>query len=360
MGIWSRLGKGMLAVAAAATVFAGAAFAAEKKELTVYTALENEQINKYLASFREKYPDIEIKIVRDSTGIVTAKLLAEGEKTPADVVWGTAASSLLVLEDRGMIEPYAPKGLEDRGMIEPYAPKGLERVEPMLKDTANPPAWVGIDAWETAIIYNTAEAKAKGLPEIKSYKDLLRPEFKGQIIMSNPNSSGTGFLAVTGLIHLMGEEEAFKYMDQLHNNIAMYTHSGSAPAKKAAAGEFAVGISYGYAGMNQKKKGAPVEVIFPEEGSGWDVEANALIKKANIKPEAKLFLDWAISDEAINALKDDYAITAVKVREGIPEGYAKDPLSQLVKNNDLKWSALNRDRILKEWAARYDGKTEAN
>ena len=67
MGIWSRLGKGMLAVAAAATVFAGAAFAAEKKELTVYTALENEQINKYLASFREKYPDIEIKIVRDST-----------------------------------------------------------------------------------------------------------------------------------------------------------------------------------------------------------------------------------------------------------------------------------------------------
>ena len=112
MGIWSRLGKGMLAVAAAATVFAGAAFAAEKKELTVYTALENEQINKYLASFREKYPDIEIKIVRDSTGIVTAKLLAEGEKTPADVVWGTAASSLLVLEDRGMIEPYAPKGLD--------------------------------------------------------------------------------------------------------------------------------------------------------------------------------------------------------------------------------------------------------
>ena len=48
------------------------------------------------------------------------------------------------------------------------------------------------------------------------------------------------------------------------------------------------------------------------------------------------------------------------MREGIPEGYEKDPLSQLVKNNDLKWSALNRDRILKEWAARYDGKTEAN
>ncbi len=317
---------------------------AASKELIVYTALENEQIGKYLESFKSQNKDIDVKIVRDSTGIITAKLLAEGSNTPADVVWGTAASSLLVLEDRGMIQPYAPKG--------------LGRVEKMLKDKANPPAWVGIDAWECAIVVNTAEAKAQNLPQVKSYQDLLKPEFKGQIVMSNPNSSGTGFLAVAGLIHLMGEKKAFEYLDKLHQNIAMYTHSGSAPAKKAAAGEFAVGISYGYAGINQKKKGAPVEIIFPIEGSGWDVEANALIKKKDIKPEAKKFLDWAISDEAINALKGDYAITAVKMDNKIPDGYSKDPLSQLIKKNDLRWSAKNRARILKEWASRYDGKSE--
>jgi len=317
---------------------------AASKELIVYTALENEQIGKYLESFKSQNKDIDVKIVRDSTGIITAKLLAEGSNTPADVVWGTAASSLLVLEDRGMIQPYAPKG--------------LDRVEKMLKDKANPPAWVGIDAWECAIVVNTAEAKAQNLPQVKSYQDLLKPEFKGQIIMSNPNSSGTGFLAVAGLIHLMGEKKAFEYLDKLHQNIAMYTHSGSAPAKKAAAGEFAVGISYGYAGINQKKKGAPVDIIFPIEGSGWDVEANALIKKKDIKPEAKKFLDWAISDEAINALKGDYAITAVKMDNKIPDGYSKDPLSQLIKKNDLRWSAKNRARILKEWASRYDGKSE--
>ena len=177
--------------------------------------------------------------------------------------------------------------------------------------------------------------------------------------MSNPNSSGTGFLAVSGILQLMGERAGFEYLDKLHENIALYTHSGSAPAKKAASGEFPVGISYGYAGVNQKKKGAPVEIVFPVEGSGWDVEANALIKKKNIKPEAKMFLDWAISDKAINALKDDYAITAVKVGNSIPEGYSKEPLSQLVKKNDLRWAAQNRDRLLKEWASRYEGKTEA-
>lgn len=317
---------------------------AASKELIVYTALENEQIGKYLESFKSQNKDIDVKIVRDSTGIITAKLLAEGSNTPADVVWGTAASSLLVLEDRGMIQPYSPKG--------------LDRVEKMLKDKANPPAWVGIDAWECAIVVNTTEAKTQNLPQIKSYQDLLKPDFKGQIVMSNPNSSGTGFLAIAGLIHLMGEKKAFEYLDKLHQNIAMYTHSGSAPAKKAAAGEFAVGISYGYAGINQKKKGAPVDIIFPIEGSGWDVEANALIKKKDIKPEAKKFLDWAISDEAINALKGDYAITAVKMDNKIPDGYSKDPLSQLIKKNDLRWSAKNRERILKEWASRYDGKSE--
>ena len=339
-----RIRNNFCAFALIAAVLMVSAVSASAKELIVYTALENEQINKYLASFKEQNKDVDVKIVRDSTGIITAKLLAEGAKTPADVVWGTAASSLLVLENRGLIEPYAPKG--------------LNRVEKMLKDSHNPPAWVGIDAWECARVVNSAEAKAQGLPAIKSYQDLLKPEFKGKIVMSNPNSSGTGFLAVAGILQLMGEKKGFEYLDKLHKNIALYTHSGSAPAKKAASGEFAVGISYGYAGVNQKKKGAPVEIVFPKEGSGWDVEANALIKKADIKPEAKIFLDWAISDKAIDALKGDYAITAVMVNKTIPEGYAKNPLSQLIKKNDLRWSANNRERILKEWASRYEGKSE--
>lgn len=321
----------------------GQALAAE--EITVYTALETERIDKYIVSFYEQHPDVQVNFVRDSTGIITAKLLAEGENTPADLVWGTAVSSLLVLDQQGMIEPYAPAG--------------LERIEPMLRDSAETPKWVGLDAWELAIVVNTVEAENLGLPEVTSYQDLLNPALKGQIVMSNPASSGTGFLAVSGMIQLMGEDKTYAYLDQLHENIAMYTHSGSAPAKKAAAGEFAVGISYGYAGMNQIKKGMPVKVIFPTEGSGWDVEGNALIKKTEMKDAAKTFLDWAISDAAVSQMADDYAILSVTGMEGATEGYAKNPLEQLIQNNDLNWAASNRDAILKEWTARYDGKSEA-
>lgn len=335
----------LLVIASMATAGCVQSSAATGKELTIYTALENEQIDRYLVPFKTKYPDIEINIVRDSTGVITAKLVAEGEHTSADVVWGTAVSSLLVLDQKGMLEPYEPAG--------------FERISEMLKDTKNPvPKWVGINAWETAIVVNTVEAEKLGLPKITSYQDLIRPEFAGQIVMSNPNSSGTGFLTVSGLIQLMGEENAFAYMDELHKNIAMYTHSGSAPAKKAAAGEFAVGISYGYAGTSQIKKGMPVEVIFPSEGSGWDAEGNALIRKAVIKDEAKLFLDWAISDEAMNLLKDDYAITGVKMTDEIPEGYLTDPLNQLIPGNDFYWAAENREEILNQWMEHYDGKSE--
>ena len=309
------------------------------RTITVYTALENELIDRYLQLFNEQHPEIRVNIVRDSTGVITARLLAEGENTSADLVWGLAATSLLVLEERGLLEAYAPVGLEN--------------ILPQFRDSANPPAWVGITAWELAIVKNTVLAEQMNLPPITSYHDLLRPEFSGQIVMSNPASSGTGFLAVSGLIQLWGEEQAFEFLDALHENIAMYSHSGSAPARMAATGEFAVGISFGYAGVSNLNRGYPVEVIFPVEGSGWDVEANALIRREAINPDAQLFLDWAISQEVMELMADDYAITSIPVRDEIPAGYSQNPIEQLLPN-DFRWAAQNRERILQEWSRRYE------
>jgi iron(III) transport system substrate-binding protein len=99
-------------------------------------------------------------------------------------------------------------------------------------------------------------------------------------------------------------------------------------------------------------------VAFPAEGSGYDVEANALIKKPRIKPEAKAFLDWAISNEAMAMYAKVYPIVATDVEVDAPEGWPDDPMSVLI-DNDLKWAAKNRQAILKEWTKRYDQKSEA-
>ena len=323
------------------------AVASEEKatsgEITVYTALEDDQIAKYLPLFNEKYPDIKVNIVRDSTGIVTAKLLAEKANPQADVVWGLAATSLLIADQEGMLEPYAPEG--------------LDRIRPNFRDSRNPPHWVGIDSWFSAFCVNTTELAAKNLPMPASWDDLLKPEYKGLIVMPNPNSSGTGYLSVSAILQLKGEEEGWKYLDRLHENIATYTHSGSKPCKMAGAGEAVIGISFDYRAIKQKAEGQPIEAVFPSEGSGWETEANALIKKDPINPAARTFLDWAISSEVMKLYAESYPITAADTGVAIPEGYPADPIKQLI-DNDLVKAATERERILREWMTRYDAKSE--
>lgn len=312
--------------------------------ITVYTALEDDQISGYLESFKAQHPDVNVSIVRDSTGIITAKLLAEADNPQADVVWGTAASSLLVAEERGLLEPYAPAG--------------LDAVNPKFRDEANPPQWVGIDVWMSAFCVNTIESEKLGLPIPKGWADLVDPVYQGHIVMSNPASSGTGFLSVSTILqNSPTEEEGWAYLDKLHANVAQYMHSGSRPCKAAGAGEYPIGISFGYRAVKQKNDGEPIEAVFPEEGSGWDVEANALIKKAEIKASSKTFLDWAISPEVSEKYAESFAITAVKTNVPPPEGFPADPIAQLA-DNDLRWAAANRDRILDEWTKRYDAKSE--
>lgn len=320
---------------------------ADSGEITVYTALEDEQVTDYLEEFHREYPDITVNVVRESTGIITAKLIAEKDNPQADVVWGTAASSMMVLDDMGGLKAYEPEG--------------CDRILDKFKSEKEVPTWVGMDAWETAFVVNTQELEKLGMtPEdIVSYQDLLDPRLKGEVVMSNPNSSGTGFLTVSAILQLNGEDsqEGWKYLDQLHENIGQYVHSGSKPAKMAASGECAVGVSFGYAGISQRDKGAPVEVIFPEEGSGWDLEANALIEKDEINPAAYTFLDWAISDNAMDLYRVNYPIVTVE-NTGAYDGYESNPIDQLI-DNDFSWAAQNREDILSEWLEKYDGKSEA-
>lgn len=324
-------------------LFAAGTVMAQKVSLNVYTALETDQLKAYQESFNKSYPDIEIKWTRDSTGIITAKLLAEKSKPVADVIMGVAASSMVVFEKEGMLEGYAPANLKE--------------INPRFKASGNAPTWVGMDVWGAAVCYNTVEAAKLGLPKIESWKDLTRPEFKGKVVMPNPNSSGTGFLDVTAWLQIFGEKGGWDFMDKLHDNIAVYTHSGSKPCVMAGTGEFPVGISFEYRANVVKAKGAPIDVIFPKEGLGWDVEAIAMVKGTPQAAAAKKLMDWASTREANELYAKNFAITAIPgiatKLEHVPADYEK----RLVKN-DFQWMGKNRDAVLTEWQNRYATKSE--
>ena len=216
--------KSFLKVISAAALMATlAAFttpaSAQKAQLLVYTALETDQLKAYQEGFNKVYPDIDIKWVRDSTGVITAKLLAEKSNPQADAVMGVAASSLALLDKQGMLEPYAPLNLD--GIMMKY------------RDTKKVPAWFGMDVWGATVCFNTVEAAKKNIPKPESWQDMTKPIYKGQIVMPNPASSGTGYFDVTAWLTLFGDDNGkgggWNFMDALHENIAQYTHSGSKP-----------------------------------------------------------------------------------------------------------------------------------
>jgi iron(III) transport system substrate-binding protein len=332
---------GFVLAASAASVLA------QKQQLVVYTALETDQLKAYQESFNKTNPDIEIKWVRDSTGVITAKLLAEKGNPQADVVMGVAATSLALFDRNGMLEPYAPIN--------------LDAIMPAYKDKKSPPAWFGMDVFGATVCFNTVEAKKKNISIPTTWKDLTKPEFKGQVVMPNPASSGTGYLDVVSWLQMWGDEGGkgggWKYMDALHENIAQYTHSGSKPCNMAASGEYVAGVSFEYRGHTNKAKGAPIELVFPKEGLGWDLEGFAIYKGTKKLDAAKKLADWASSKDAMILYGKNFAITAqpgvAPKLANIPDDYE----SRLIKL-DFDKAAASRDATLAEWSRRYDSKSE--
>ena len=331
----------------ALTIAAGGAAAQGKTQLLVYTALETDQLKAYQEGFNKAYPDIDLKWVRDSTGVITAKLLAEKANPQADAVMGVAASSLALLDKNGMLEAYKPLN--------------LDAIMSQYRDKKNPPAWFGMDVWGATVCFNTVEAAKKNIPKPETWKDLTKPVYKGQVVMPNPASSGTGFFDVTAWLTLWGDDNGkgggWKYMDALHENIAQYTHSGSKPCNMAAAGEYVVGISFEYRGNANKAKGAPIDLVFPKEGLGWDLEAFAIHKGTKKLAAAQKLADWASSKDAMLLYGKNFAITAQPGVAAPLANVPKDYESRLVKM-DFNVAAESRERVLAEWTKRYSAKSE--
>ena len=213
-----------------------------------------------------------------------------------------------------------------------------------------------MDAYLSVVCFNTAEAAKGKKAKPASWADLTKPEYKDSIVMPNPASSGTGYLTVAAWLQSMGEEAGWKFMDALHQNIAQYIHSGSAPCVQAAKGERLIGIGLDTRGASEKTKGAPLELILPKEGLGSEIEVTAIVKGTKNLEAAKKLADWAVTKKANELYAKTYPIVAYPGVSNTPPNYPADIEKAMVKN-DVEWMAKNRDRILAEWTKRYDGKS---
>jgi iron(III) transport system substrate-binding protein len=331
-GIGPPLGLALLAIL---SLLAGCV---RRERLVIYTAAEADQLPAYAAAFAKVHPEIEIIWVRDSTGVVTAKLLAERRAPRADVVFALAATSM--------------RQIDQAGLLSPYAPAGEDRIDPRFRDGQTPPHWTGEALWSAAVCLNTDEARKHALPTPTSWEDLTRPVYRGMISMPDPGSSGTGLLAVSAWLQMFGEEKGWAYMDRLDRNIAAYAHSGSKPCKDAARGEIPMGIAIDFRAAQARARGLPIRVIVPTEGLGWDVESSGMIRTTTRSAQAKAFLDWALSDAAMAVYARSFSLVGVPGHSRPVAGLPADLPAHLART-DLAWTAANRDRIIAEWTRRY-------
>ncbi len=136
------------------------------------------KLGPYKQAFEAANPDVEINFVRDSTGVMTARVLAEKDNPRADIIWGLGASSVALFDSMGMLEPYTPKG--------------VDQIKPVFRSTKNPPTWTGMDAWLAVMCYNTVEGGKKNTAEARGVDRSRKPGLQGLDRDAQPGVVGNG------------------------------------------------------------------------------------------------------------------------------------------------------------------------
>jgi iron(III) transport system substrate-binding protein len=331
----------LLATIASLAAFTPMSSKAQQRTLTVYSSLDEDQAKALIKGFETKHPQIKVNAIVGSTAPIIARVIAEAAAPQADIIMGNAVSALMAADARGLLLSYKPAN--------------YDKISPVMRDNRGEPVWVGIDAWASSLCFNTVEAAKKNIPAPKSWADLANPVYKGHITMPSPLSSGTALLAVNGWLTAFGEKGGWEFMDKLHENVSTYGHSGSAPCRQSASGETIIGISYATPGVKSINEGAPIQIILPSEGLGWEIEAAAIVKGAKNLADAKVMADWISSREAAEISAKFLPITAYDDIQALPKNYPTDEKSKLLKMDFAKLAA-SREAVMAEWQKRYGTK----
>lgn len=320
----------------AALGLALAATQAHAGTVTVYSALEEDEIAAYVAAAKKSLADIDLKVLRLSTGDLGARILAESQHPQHDVIWGWSVSNML-----------------DPRIIELLAPLDIPAVQTLPANArATDARWFAATGYMAAFCVNTERLKEKHLPMPKSWADLADPAFKGEVVLPSTVSSGTGYLQTVSILQIMGADKGWEFLKKLDGNVAQYFKSGSKPCKSARTGEYAVGASLAIAAMQSIQEGYPIEMVIPSEGAGYELEASALMKGSPHGPDATRFLSWSLSPEAAAIYanyKEIVTIPGSHPSETLLKAGLPPDVSKLLAPIDFKKSATERDAILAKW-----------
>lgn len=265
---------------------AGLSFsAAAQGQVNIICSVQAEWCNN-IATIYARTTGVKVNMALKGSGEALAQLIAEKENPKTDVWFGGTGDPHLQAAEQGL-------SLE-------YKSPSLAQLHPWAQQQAQQSGFktVGIYSGPLGFGYNPELLAKKKMAVPKTWADLLKPEYKGDIQVANPASSGTAYTMIATLVQLMGEDKAYEYLKGLHKNVSQYTRSGTGPIKAVARGETAVSISFVHDGPGEKMQGFPVETITPADGTGAEIGSMSLIKGARNMDAAKKFYEWALTPSA--------------------------------------------------------------
>lgn len=275
----------VLARAAGLALAALAPAAHADGQVNVICSVQAEWCNMIQTVFA-KSTGIKVNMALKGSGEALAQLVAERANPKTDLWFG------------GTGDPHLQAAEQDITLA--YKSATLPQLHAWAQQQAQQSGWktVGIYSGPLGFGYNTELLARKKLPVPRSWADLLKPEYKGEIQVANPASSGTAYTMVATLVQLMGEDKAFDYMKALHRNIGAYTRSGTGPIKAVARGETTLSISFVHDGPGEALQGFPVATVTPAEGTGAEIGSMSIIKGARNLEQAKALYEWALTPQA--------------------------------------------------------------
>lgn len=303
-------------------------------ELTLYACLfEPDRLAVIFETFKAQY-GVDVTCLDMSSGEALQRIRAEAENPQGDVLFGTTNLSHVNLAAEGLLEPYKGTGWN-------LLPEGP------IKDPDG--AWTGFYYGVIGFACHPDRLAAIGAECPDSWDDLLDPAFADEIVIASPAASGTSYTVLSGLAHMMGEDAAFEWYEQFAQNVGQFTESGSAPGRMAAAGDFAVGISFAHDIQVQQQAGLPVQLNFPSEGTPFEIGGISILKGAQNLEAAKAWVDYVFTP-AFQRYHNDVAnripvVPGVSLAEGT---FGLEDVKLIDGYDPTEWAA-ERDRLVTRW-----------
>ncbi len=260
------------------------------KELVVYSA-RNEQLIKPLFDAYTAKTGVRIRFITDKEGPLLARLKAEGEHTPADLLLTVDAGNLWLAAEEGLLAPIASEVLE-------------RNIPAHLRDPAK--RWFGLSVRARTIVYSTKRVKPSLL---STYEDLAHPKWKGRLCLRTSKKVYNQSL-VAMMIARLGEKRTEEIVRGWVRNLATDVFPDDTSLMKAiVAGQCDVGIvnTYYFGRLKRRDPEAPIALFWPNQddrGVHVNVSGAGVTAHARHRDEAVRFLEWMSSEQAQNLFAD--------------------------------------------------------